>query len=289
MQVFAQPPAAGEALQQAVFYFQEHGILNPRLEAEVLLSHLLGLNRAGLLARLDQILIGEVWANFCLLVRKRGEGEPLQYLVGKQEFMSLEFKVTPAVLIPRGETELLVEKVLGLREDLESIKRIVRIVDVGTGSGAIAVSLAYYWPGAQVHAVDISRQALEVARENAFRHQVKVKFFQGDLLEPFLKQEKKFEIIISNPPYIPTSLLKTLPREVSREPVLSLDGGEGGLEPYRRLAPQAASLLSPGGFLALEIGWDQGNRVREILKKEGFSQIDLLQDYGGRDRIILAR
>ena len=114
-----------------------------------------------------------------------------------------------------------------------------------------------------------------MARENAFRHQVKVKFFQGDLLEPFLKQEKKFEIIISNPPYIPTSLLKILPREVSREPVLSLDGGEDGLEPYRRLAPQAASLLSPGGFLALEIGWDQGNRVREILEKEGFSQIDL--------------
>ncbi|MGI6551792.1 MAG: peptide chain release factor N(5)-glutamine methyltransferase [Clostridia bacterium] len=288
MRLFGQPPAAGEALQQAVLFLQENGIPQARLEAEVLLSHVLGLSRAGLLARLDQSLTGETRAKFFRLVRQRGEGEPLQYLTGRQEFMSLELKVSPAVLIPRGETELLVEKVLDLRQDLESRKRI-RIVDVGTGSGAIAVSLAYYWPGAEVYAVDISPEALALARQNALSHRVEVIFLQSDLLEAFLHQGKKFEIIVSNPPYIPTPLLPSLPREVGREPVTALDGGLDGLSCYRRLIPQAASLLAPGGFLALEIGWDQGIRIREILQKEGFSQISLFQDYGGRDRIILAR
>lgn len=282
------PPMVREALCEAVSFFRQGGNPQPSLEAEILLATVLSVDRVQILMEPERLLSPRAWAEFQGLYQKRGEGYPLQYLTGKQEFMSLEFIVNPAVLIPRGDTEVLVERVLSLRQENVLVSEKINILDVGTGSGAIGISLAYYWPESVVTGVDISAAALTVARKNAQKHGVKLEFVQGDLLTPFLDKGQKFQIIVSNPPYIATGELADLPLDVQQEPRQALDGGLDGLDYYRRLISQGVSCLAPQGILALEIGWDQGVAVQALLREQGFQEIELGKDYGGRHRIVTA-
>jgi release factor glutamine methyltransferase len=274
-----------EALKEASLKFAAAGIPRPRLEAEVLLGWAGRYTRPQLLARLEEELEPAVAARFWPAVERRVAGYPLQYLTGSQEFMSLEFKVTPAVLIPRRDTEVVVEAVL---ERLDARGSSV-IADCGTGSGAIALSLAYYLPNAKVYATDTSPAALEVARQNARALGLagRVTFLQGDFLAPL--KGLKLDALVANPPYIPAAELDRLPPEVRAEPRLALDGGPDGLRAYHVLLPGAPEVLKAGGLLALEIGYNQGRAVLELAASTGaYRDMAVLPDYGGRDRCFLA-
>ncbi|KYH33629.1 peptide chain release factor N(5)-glutamine methyltransferase [Neomoorella mulderi] len=274
-----------EALKEATRKLAAAGLPRPRLEAEVLLAWAGRYTRPELLARLEEELEPAAAARFWPAVERRVAGYPLQYLTGRQEFMSLEFKVTPAVLIPRQDTEVVVEAVLKRLEPDGSYV----IADCGTGSGAIALSLAYYLPNAKVYATDISPAALEVARQNARALGLagRVTFLQGDFLAPL--KGLKLDALVANPPYIPAAELDRLPPEVRAEPRLALDGGPDGLRAYRVLLPGAPEVLKVGGLLALEIGYNQGRAVRDLAAAAGaYRDMAVLPDYGGRDRCFLA-
>lgn len=221
----------------------------------------------------------------CLL-KRRIAGEPLQYVLGEAGFMDLTFAVGPGVLIPRADTEVLVERAVSLLKNIET----PFIADIGTGSGAIAVSLAHHLPQAVVYGVDISPAALVWAKKNA-RALVghgRCHFYEGDLLAPLTAFHLRFDLIISNPPYVTAEEMTQLPPEVKQEPALALAGGMDGLDFYRRLAPLAAPLLRPDGCLLLEHGWQQQRQVELLLAQEGWQITERLRDLGGRDRGILA-
>jgi release factor glutamine methyltransferase len=225
-------------------------------------------------------------AEFRALIERRKGGEPIQYITGEQEFYGLPFRVTPAVLIPRPETEHLVEKVLGLAKLFSS----PRIVDIGTGSGAIPVALVRHLVHSQITAVDLSTAALDVARENARRNGVeeRIRFLEGDLLAPVAGEQ--FEIVVSNPPYVPEGDRASLSVEVrEHEPALALFAGEDGLAVYRRLIPQAFAVLVPGGFLALEIGYGQAEAVCGLLTGAGFVEVETAADLQGIARVVWGR
>jgi len=282
------PQTGREALQWAASFFQGRGAMDKGqalLEARLLLAKAWNKEMIYLITNLGEKLPGEVWRRFAAFAARRADYEPLQYILGEQEFMSLSFKVTPAVLIPRSDTEVLVEEAIRLLKGRQAPK----ILDLGTGSGAIAVSLAYYLPEAQVWAVDISEDALAVARENASRHNVdaRICFYHGDLFAP-LPPQMKYDLIVSNPPYVGEAEYEELPADVKKEPVLALLGGEDGLEFYSRIAAQAPLFIEKGGALLLEIGWRQAEQVKGLLAENGFSPVSILPDLGGRDRVVFA-
>ena len=253
-----------------------------RRDAETLLLHIIRRNRAALLARWNEVLDAEEASTYIELVARRFAGEPIQYIFGETEFYGLPFQVTRDVLIPRPETEHLVEHVLKLAGRFTE----PRIVDVGVGSGAIAVTLAAKLPDAHVTAIDLSGPALLIARKNAELNRVaeKIRFLRGDLLSPVA--EERFEIVVSNPPYVPSVDLATLSVEVrDYEPELALFAGDDGLEGYRRLIPAALEVLTPGGFVALEIGSDQSPAIAALLGDAGFEQIEFLPDLQGILRV----
>lgn len=253
-----------------------------RLEAELLLAHIVSWNRASLLAHDDELLTGEQQEQFCAVVERRRQQEPLQYLLGKTSFMGMELVVRPGVLIPRFDTEQLVEYSLQRLQGRVAPK----VADICTGSGAIAISIAKYHPDAQVWAVDLSTEALAVAAENNRLQQTNVRLWQGDLLQPFGEEfYKQFDAIVSNPPYITSGEMKQLPQEVLQEPHMALWGGPDGLDFYRRITVQAEQYLRPGGYLIFEIGYTQGQAVQELLVQYGYEQITLLQDWQGLDRV----
>ena len=254
------------------------------LDADVLLAHVLDLPRAALLAHPDAPLSPEHAAQFAALVQRRAGGTPVAYLTGRHPFYDREFLVTPDVLIPRPETEHLIEAALAWARGRGPL----RIADVGTGSGAIAVTLAAHLPQARVHAIDRSAAALAVAQQNAGRAGVaeRVTFHQGDLLDPLLAAGQTLDLIAANLPYIPTAELAAL--DVARhEPALALDGGPDGLDAIRRLLAQAPRALAPGGLMLLEIGAGQGRRAAP-LAAERFpgAAIAVLSDYAGHDRVL---
>ncbi len=215
---------------------------------------------------------------------RRRVGEPIQYITGETEFYGLTFRVTQDVLIPRPETEHLVEKVIELAARFQQ----PRVVDVGTGSGAIAVALAHKLPHAQIAAIDICSRALTIVRENAKRNGVDLRFILGDLLMPVAGE--KFEFVVSNPPYVPSADRATLSVEVRKyEPELALFAGDDGLDVYRRLIPAAFDALTPGGFVALEIGFGQSPAITELLARVGFEQIEFVPDLQGIPRVACAR
>ena len=279
-------------------YFRDHAITDARLEAELLLAHVLGQSRVYLYANYDAPSTGSEREAYRNLIKRRVAGEPLAYITGVKEFMSLEYEVGPAVLIPRPETELLVEQVISLvrggrilpdegKEKVKEAPAIIRICDVGTGSGAIAVSLAHYLPETSVAAVDLAPAALDIARANALRNGVNVEFFHGDLLSP-LEGADPFDFIVANLPYIPQSEYLALERGIIEyEPREALLAGGDGLDLYRRLLPQAGELLLPGGYLIYEIGAGQGQAALDLMG--GFAEVELLVDLAGRDRVIKAR
>lgn len=262
-------------------HFEKKDVDAPRLTAEILLSHVLKMTRVKLYIELDRPLDPAELKAFRELISRRADGEPAQYLVGQKDFYGRTFQVDPRVLIPRPETELLCEAVLQkLPKDAA-----VSVLDVCTGSGCIALTLAAERPLAKVEATDLSSDALAVAKQNAEKLGVadRVTFCEGDLLAP-VQGHGPYDAIVSNPPYVTTSELPTLSREVRREPVLALDGGADGLDLYRRLIPAALPLLRPGGVLALEIGETQGAAIRTLLEQAGYANVRVERDWERRER-----
>ncbi|MFW6022023.1 MAG: peptide chain release factor N(5)-glutamine methyltransferase [Halanaerobiaceae bacterium] len=277
-----------EILTSTVEYFKKHNIAEPRLDAEVLLAHVLKKDRIQLYVNFDLPLQNEEIDKYRNLVRKRASRIPVAYLIGEKEFMSMNLYIERGVLIPRPETEQLVEKVIEYCK--ENMIEEPNIVDVGSGSGAISVSLAHYIPGSRILAVDISDKAVEITSKNIEKYELgdRVSVIKGDLLSPLLKIDKKnVDIVISNPPYINSEDMKTLPMEVQKEPELALSGGKDGLEFYRKIIKQAPDVLKKSGLLALEIGYNQGDTVRELLI-DGWDNIEVAKDYSGHERIVLA-
>jgi release factor glutamine methyltransferase len=262
-----------------------------RRDTETLLLHVLrknapDTNLAWLIAHDGEPLAPDAADVFCDLVERRLFGEPMQYILGEAEFYGLPFHVNRDVLIPRPETEHLVEKAIALAAEFAR----PRIIDVGTGSGAIAVALAHALPCAEVTATDISPAVLAVAKENAMRIGVadRVRFLEGDLLHA--AKGEPFDMVVSNPPYVPDSDRNTLDKEVRNyEPAQALFAGEDGLDIYRRLIPAAFGALAPGGFVVLEIGYGQQEVMRTLLEKQGFSGIEFIADLQGIPRVAVAR
>ena len=278
-----------EILTKASDFFTKLELDTPRLDAEVLLAEVLDKKRVDLYVDFDQPLQQEEIDRYRQLILKRKEGIPVAYLTGQQEFMSLDFKITADVLIPRPETEHLVEQTLEIIDKAYTQQDKVKVVDVGTGSGAIIVSLAKLSAiELNALAIDISADALKIAKKNALKHKVKgyIDFKQGDLLEVV---SDKVDIIVSNPPYISTDDMKNLPQDVKHEPVLALEAGDGGLKYYQAIIKQARDCLNKAGFIIFEVGQNQADSVSQLLKQEGFKDLEIIEDYSGIERIVLAR
>lgn len=276
-------------LRWTTSYFESHKIDTPRLDAEILLAHILRMERVELYSQHDLPLCGHELARFKSLITRRARREPVAYIVGSKGFWSLELAVTSDVLIPRPETEHLVESALSLvPEDPGSAPR--RILDMGTGSGAIVLALASERPGHLFFASDRSPRALDVARKNVGENGLgdAVRFFSGDWFAPLRPDGKGFDLILSNPPYIRTEDIKGLQPDVRyHEPVAALDGGEDGLDCIRHIIRSASAYLAADGHLLLEIGHDQKSAVREMARNTGrYGKIVFEKDYAGHDRVV---
>lgn len=282
-----------EALLEAASFLRQKGVILPRMEAEIILAFLLNKERHYLYAHGEAKLGQEIQAAYRRMLERRGEGFPLAYLTGEKEFMGLNFGVNENVLIPRPETEHLVEGVLKWCRSLikaEANSFPLRILDLGTGCGNIAISLAYYLPFASVTAVDLDMKAISLARMNADNLGVagRINFLCGSFWEPLSPAEEKFHVIVSNPPYIPRPELAFLPREVQYEPPLALNGGSDGLEAYRIIFSKIELYLASPGLLALEIGADQAANILKLGSKVTlFQDFAIIKDYSGRERVIL--
>lgn len=263
-------------------YFTSRSIESPRASAEILLAHTLNLKRIDLYIRYDQPMTADELACFKAVIRRRAAGEPVAYIVGEKEFWSLSFRVSSDVLIPRPETEILVETALSVIPE----KPCQKILELGAGSGAIIVSLASERPGHQFFASDYSINALNIARKNAEMHQADIRFFAGDWVSA-LHHHARFDLIISNPPYIPTSDIDALQPEIRKfEPRLALDGGKDGLDAIRHILNYARYHLVSGGNLMLEIGYDQKDRICAIAEQFGYAELHCIRDYAGLDRVV---
>jgi release factor glutamine methyltransferase len=284
-----------EILNWSTQYLKDNQIENPRLNAELLLAHSMNLSRETLYIHLNSRLREEEKERLEKLIQRRISGEPLQYILGHQEFWSIDFKVDPRVLIPRPETELLVEQGLSILSKTLSKKKNVLVLEIGTGSGAIAISLAKESKALFILATDISRDALLLAKKNAENAGVssQIQFVNGDLFYPFrsLRGRGPFDLVLSNPPYINRSEIRALAKEVKdHEPIIALDGGEDGLEFYRIITQQAHFYLRDGGWLLLEVGKDQGGKVSEMIENEGyFRGVQLIRDISGIERVVKAQ
>lgn len=264
-------------------HFEKSEVDAPRLTAELLLAHTLKLDRVRLYTELDRPLEKDELAAYRALIQRRIGGEPTQYLTGMKDFYGRKFQVDARVLIPRPETELLVEAI---------VKRLKpqRVLDLCTGSGCIAVTIACELPEASVWATDVSGGACAVARANAdaLGAGSRVTVLEGDLFAA-VPQGAKFDVIVSNPPYVKSGELATLQREVQREPKLALDGGPDGLDVVRRIATEAVAWLKAGGSLALEIGDGQGDSVRDILMRAGYHDVVIEKDLARLDRLAFGK
>lgn len=282
----------GEACRRASSFLQTCGVPEPRANAERLLTHVLGLEPAALLRDWNEPLPADRMEEWAVLVRRRAAGEPVQYIIGEQWFCGLPFTVTPAVLIPRPETELLVEAVMAAASMHDDVPSTPTVVDIGTGSGAIAVSLAVLRPSWHICAADLSAEALAVAQANAERHGVsdRILFYQGDLLAPLIAEAVHVDVLVSNPPYIPSADLDGLQREVrDYEPHLALDGGADGLEPYRRIISQLRALPATPRIVAFEVGLGQARAVADMLARTGYwPDIRIIRDYADIERHVVA-
>lgn len=270
-----------EALRYGQIRLIAAGVLEVESDAWLLMSAVCRIDRNFYYVYGNEEMKEEQEKEYMALLEKRAERIPLQYITGEQDFMGLTFKVNPGVLIPRQDTEILVE------EALKAVTPGMEVLDLCTGSGCIAVSLAKFVPGAKVQGVDISPEALKVSEENARRNGVNVHFFLSDM---FGQVEGKFDVIVSNPPYIPTGEIQGLMPEVKDfEPRLALDGKEDGLWFYRILAGEGKKYLKPGGTLMVEIGCDQGKDVSRIFKDNGYCDIKVRKDLAGLDRVVTGK
>ena len=287
-----EPQATGnvtDVLRRATGRLRQAGVGTPRLDAELLLMETLGWSREDLYRNPEGGLRQAQAERFESLVSRRLRAEPVAYMTGTQEFWSLDFRVTPDVLIPRPETEHLVETVV---EFLASRPGPCRVLEIGTGSGAIAVCLARECAEAEIWATDVSAPALDVARDNASRHGVegKIRWLRGDLFAPVHGLTERFDVLVSNPPYVPSGEIGGLQRDVRDwEPVLALDGGADGMDFYRRFVREGARHLREGGLLAVETGAEQGGAVSRLFDAEaGFHRVRVRRDYAGLPRVVTA-
>ena len=282
-------PSARKLLERGAEELARAGVDRSNWEAEVLLRQATGCSRETLLADLGEPVDAEAAGYFFQLVERRRGRVPLQYLLGSQEFWGLTFQVTPAVFIPRPETEGLVEEAIRRVGD-----RAARIADVGCGSGCVAISIASSLPNSRVYAIDISPAALAVARDNATRNGVssRIDFLAGDLLQPLLSQTDPpvLDVVVSNPPYVPEVDLAGLQPEVRDfEPRVALTAGPDGLDVVRRLLPQAETLLAPEGLLMLEIGMGMEQKVKELLGETSLEWVTTVPDLQGFPRVVVAQ
>ena len=281
-----------ETLNWATHYLKERQIENPRLNAELLLARSMNLSREKLYLRFNHQIQKEERKNLESLIQRRISREPLQYILGHQEFWSIDFRVDPRVLIPRSETELLVEAGLSILSEVSS-KRTPSVLELGTGCGAIAISLAKEVKDIFIVAIDVSMDALILAKENtkSAGGLDKIEFLNGDLFGPFHLFKEPFDLILSNPPYIMGSKIEILEKEVKDyEPIIALDGGEDGLKFYRDIIAQAPLYLRTGGWLLLEVGSDQSNKVVEMIEREGhFQRSEPIKDLSGIERVVKAQ
>ncbi|NLK27055.1 MAG: peptide chain release factor N(5)-glutamine methyltransferase [Clostridiales bacterium] len=269
-----------ELLQTAREYLSQHEIADASVDAWYLLAHVFGISRTDYYLNCESPVPEEKLKAYMELVEQRGRHIPLQLLTGTQEFMGLEFEVTSDVLIPRQDTEVLVEEVLKVCNNKS-------VLDMCTGSGCIIISLAKLGHVKLAVGVDISTKALNVAKKNAMKHKVTIDFLQSDLFD---QVEGKYDIIVSNPPYIPTREIPKLMLEVrDHEPILALDGEADGLAFYRRITKSAMEYLEDHGYLFLEIGYNQGIKVKELLQNAGFQEIQIIKDLSGLDRVVIGR
>ena len=285
-------PRLRDVIGQAAQMLARAGSESAALDAEVLLGHALAMTREQLIVMADSPLGAEPAERFQSLLARRIKREPVAYIVGRQEFWSLDFQVTRDVLIPRPETERLIEVALLLAAQSRSDKPL-RVLDIGTGSGVIAVSIAKELPSARIFATDIFPSALAIARRNAMLNGVieRIVFWCGDLYAAIADQKAQFDLIVTNPPYIRRAEIATLKPEVSQwEPSAALDGGADGFDFYRRIAAQAGQFLAPKGTIALEIASGMGAEVLPILiQARPFQYVKIVHDYAGRERVAVAR
>ena len=275
----------------ATDYLRSKGLATPRLDAELLLSHLLNTDRVGLYVNYKETLDETRLIEFKELLDRRALKEPISYILGYKEFWSIRFKVDRRVFIPRPETELLVEEVVKIvRKEYNSKK--VNILDIGTGAGTIAISLAKEIGDVRIFATDISRDAVELASENAREQSIysKIIFGVGDLFSPF-KIRGLFDLVVSNPPYIPTHELNDLQDDIKNyEPKQALDGGEEGLSFIKRIINEAPLYLKDSGWLLIEIGYNQAGKIEEIFNRSGyFYSPEIIKDYRGFNRVVKAK
>lgn len=280
-----------EACRQASSFLREHHVGEHDAVAELLIRHLLGWNRTAYFFRWNEPFPAEKHEQWQLMLQRKAAGEPAQYIVGEQEFYGLPFTVNSSVLIPRPETELLVEQIIRLGEKMWP-QASPAMADVGTGSGAIAAAVAFRCRHWQIFASDISTEALQTAKQNAKLNGAgdRVTFFSGDMLEPFIRKNIRLDILVSNPPYISAGDISSLQREVrDYEPLNALVGGTDGLIYYRRIAEQVRLLPSVPRLVGLEVGFGQAGQVVDILRRTGFwSEIKVIADLAGIDRHVIA-
>ena len=273
-----------QILAKGTIMLKSSNIESPKLKARLLLQYVLKKPRQYLIVYDNQEVDKKAQWEYFVNIEKLTKGVPLQHITHTQEFMKMDFYVDENVLIPRPDTEILVEEVIKIAQKIDSPK----ILDLCTGSGAIAISLKKYIPNAQVYAVDISKKALEIAQKNANRLEANVKFIESNLFDKVKKE--KFDIIVSNPPYIKKSDINYLSQEVQKEPQIALDGGYDGLDFYRKISYQAIDYLKFGSYLCFEIGFDQKEEVMEIIDKvEHYKGTYCKKDLCGNDRIIITQ
>jgi len=281
-----------DAIQRSTDFLARKGVDSSRLQTELLLAHLLNLPRMKLYLNFERALTPAEVDKFRELIRRRGQREPLQYIIGSTCFCGLEIAVNRQVLIPRPETELLAERGWQFLAQLSTINhQPSTALDFGAGSGCVAIALAVRSPRAQVHALEISPEALEIARQNVERHAMteRIHLLCGDGLAA-LPAGSAFDLVISNPPYIPTAEIESLQAEVRDfEPRRGLDGGADGLDYFRRIAAQAGPFLRPGGRLILEFGDGQAEPIRQIVERENWIVEAVQEDYTHRPRIIILK
>lgn len=273
-----------EALDFGKKYLNEKNIDNSILKCKIILSEILGVQKEFLIIHDMQELNKNQETKYKEFLVRLADNEPVQYIINKQEFMKLNFYVDNNVLIPQPDTEILVEKII---EISKNTNKKLKILDLCTGSGAIAISLAKNINNCEIYASDISKETLKIARLNSEKNEVQIYLIESDLFENI--HEYDFDIIVSNPPYIKTEIIDSLDEEVKKEPLLALDGGSDGLDFYRIIAIKAKDYLKENGILALEIGYDQKNEINEILKYEGYKQIENIKDLANNDRVIICR
>jgi len=269
----------------AVRYLEEHNIENPRYDAEEIFSFVFKKNRIQIYLDKDNLIPEEWGKKFISLIKKRAKRYPLQYIIKNVNFYGLNFVILPGVFIPRPETEILVEKTIEIVKELN--KQTVNLLDIGTGSGCIAISLAKALSNSSIIATDISKKAIELARLNACLHKVeeRIRFIKTNMFLGL--REHYFDIIVSNPPYIPYFEMEKLQPEVKFEPISALDGGEEGIFYIKRIIKESPKYLNNKGKLVIEIGYKEKEKVEEIFSHSSFREIKFIQDYRGIDRIAI--